>query len=55
MGLCTLWCFSFAVLALDLACTALRLSPALRAPPLCRCAVHTKRQGCVSVLLEFDR
>jgi hypothetical protein len=26
-------------------CTATRLSPALRAPPLCRYAVHTKRLG----------
>ena len=30
-----------------LACTTPRLSSALRAPPLCRCVVHTKRQGCV--------
>jgi hypothetical protein len=29
-----------------LVCTAPRLSPGLRPPPLCRCAVHTKRQGC---------
>jgi hypothetical protein len=29
-----------------LAWAAPRLSPALRAPPLCRCAAHTKRQGC---------
>ncbi len=38
VSLCSPW---------HLVCTAARLSPGLRPPPLCRCAVHTKRQGCV--------
>jgi hypothetical protein len=35
--------------------TAPRLSPGLRPPPLCRCAVHTKRQGCEWVPLGATR